>query len=88
MQKDVKDIYGFLSKKYGISRQAIIVMCNHPFIFASRRMADPDDEKSLMFHYLFKLKLKKHIVGKKRILYDSRKNKNKQGDDVGGNESV
>jgi hypothetical protein len=47
------------------------MVCNHPFIFASRRIADPDDEKSIMFGYLFKLRVKKRFKGKKREQYDS-----------------
>ena len=60
-----RDIYGELAKKYDLHKSIISIICNHPFMFASRRISDPNDEKNLMFAYLFKLKLKKRFKGKK-----------------------
>jgi hypothetical protein len=59
------EIYSELSKKYNIHKAIISTICNHPFIFASRRISDIYDEKDLMFAYLFKLRLKKRFKGKK-----------------------
>lgn len=41
-------------------------MCNHPFKFASNVIASNDDTKSIMFGYLFKIKLKKKYASKER----------------------
>jgi len=73
MDNSTSDIYSILAKKYNLHRSIISVICNHPFIFASRRMADPNNEKTFMFAYLFKIKLKKRLIGKKRDIYDARK---------------
>lgn len=69
------DIYSKLAEKYKLHRNIIMQICNHPFIFASRRMADPDDEKTIMFHYMFKVRMKNRFKGKKREIYDKRKAK-------------
>lgn len=77
------DIFSVLAKKHGLHRNIIAVVCNHPFMFASKKIADPDDEKSIMFAYLFKLKLKKAYKGKKKQFYErqqEKKNIRKQGD--------
>jgi hypothetical protein len=69
------DIYNRLAEKHGIHKAVISMICNHPFIFASRRIANPDDEKSFMYAYLFKIKLKKRFHNKKRMVYDEREAK-------------
>ena len=51
-------IYTELSNKYNIPYQVIEVICNHPFMFLSRKMSDDEDEKTIMFTYLGKFKLK------------------------------
>ena len=50
-------IYTKLANKYNLPVQVIEVICNHPFKFASI-ISNPDNIKSIMFGYLFKLKLK------------------------------
>ena len=47
-----------LSRKYNLPPQVIEVVCNHPFLFANRRMTE-GDRKPLMFTYLGKIKMKK-----------------------------
>jgi hypothetical protein len=59
MLRQKRDIYNELSLKYCIPKQVITQICNHPFIFANRRIADPDDDKGMMFAYLFKIRLKR-----------------------------
>jgi len=76
------DIYNKLAKKHNIHKAVASMICNHPFLFASRKMAIPDDEKSLMFAYLFKIKLKKRLLGKKAETYNEtriKKDKGRQG---------
>lgn len=57
-------IYTQLSNKYNIPYQVVEVICNHPFKFASTVISDPEDTKSIMFSYLFKIKLKKKYESK------------------------
>ena len=59
-------IYTQLSKKYNLPYQVIEVICNHPFKFTSNVISDPEDTKSIMFSYLFKIKLKKRYDSKER----------------------
>lgn len=58
-------IYTELSNKYNIPYQVIKVICNHPFLFANRKITELD-ERPIMFSYLGKIKIKK-IYGKDRI---------------------
>lgn len=51
-------VYTKLANKYNLPYQIIRVICNHPFLFASRRIAE-SDERPLMFAYLGKIKMKK-----------------------------
>ena len=57
-QKKVS-IYTELANKYNLPYQVIEVICNSPFKFAKQVMADDNDDKDIMFAYLFKIKLKK-----------------------------
>lgn len=57
-QKKVS-IYTELANKYNLPYQVIEVICNSPFKFAKQVIADDNDQKDIMFAYLFKLKLKK-----------------------------
>ena len=57
-QKQVS-IYTELANKYSLPYQVIEVICNSPFKFAKQIIANDEDQKDIMFAYLFKLKLKK-----------------------------
>ena len=57
-----KSIYTELSNKYGVPYQVIEVICNSPFKFAKDIISKENDNKSIMFSYLFKLKLKKKYL--------------------------
>jgi len=76
-----KDIYSILSEKHGLHKSVVSIICNHPFVFAARRIPDLDDEKSLMFIYLFKIRLKNRFKTKKRITYEQRKEKRSINDE-------
>lgn len=52
-------IYTELANKYNLPYQVIEVICNSPFKFAKQVIANDEDNKDIMFAYLFKLKLKK-----------------------------
>ena len=51
-------VYTDLANKYNLPYQVIRVICNHPFLFASRRISEADI-KPLMFSYIGKIKMKK-----------------------------
>ena len=57
-RKTGTSVYTELANKYNLPYQVIRVICNHPFLFASRRISDADT-KALMFTYLGKIKMKK-----------------------------
>lgn len=54
-------IYTELANKYNLPVQVIKVICNHPFLFASKKMSE-GDTKPLMFTYLGKIKMKKRYA--------------------------
>ena len=58
-------VYTKLSNKYNIPYQIIEVICNHPFMFLSRKIADDDDETNIMFTHLGKFKIKNRYKRKK-----------------------
>lgn len=57
-KKTDKNIYQELSFKYNLPVPIIKVICNHPFLFANRRITE-FDKRPLLFTYLGKIKLKK-----------------------------
>lgn len=59
LKQKQNSIYTQLSNKYNLPYQVIEVMCNHPFKFATTAISDPEDFKTIMFGYLFKIKPKK-----------------------------
>lgn len=59
IQQKKVSIYTELANKYNLPYQVIEVICNSPFKFAKQVIADDNDQKDIMFAYLFKLKLKK-----------------------------
>ena len=66
----VGDIFTKLSDKYGLHRTIIIEICAHPFRFASRRIADPTDSKSIMIQHFGKFILKPRYNGNKSLAVD------------------
>lgn len=59
------DIFTALSVKYGLHRAVIIEICTQPFKFASRRIADDADGKTIMLPYFGKFRLKRSLKGDK-----------------------
>ena len=57
-KKTGTSVYTDLAYKYKLPYQVIRVICNHPFLFASRKIAEADT-KPLMFSYIGKIKMKK-----------------------------
>lgn len=59
------DIFTILADKYNLHRTVVIEICAHPFRFASRRIADPNDEKAVMMPRFGKFRLKNRYKGRK-----------------------
>lgn len=57
-----QNIHQQLASKYGIPQHVIEVICNSPFKFANSVMQDPNDLTTIMFAYLFKIKLKNYYA--------------------------
>lgn len=68
MIRKKNNIYLELSKKYNLPVQVIEVICNSPFKFAKEKIADNSDNKSIMFAYLFKYKLKKKYLNEQSFV--------------------
>lgn len=62
----VGDIYTLLSDKYNLNRAVVMEICAAPFKFTTRRMADPNDETSIMIPYFGKFRLKRNMRGRKK----------------------
>ena len=65
-QLQQSNIYRQLADKYDVPIQVIEVICNSPFKFTNKVMADPMDNRSIMLAYLFKIKLKNRLDGNKQ----------------------
>ena len=72
MESNSTNIYSELSAKYKLHPNIIKMICNHPFIFASRVIADPDDERDIMFSFIGKIRIKDRYKGIKRQEYERR----------------
>lgn len=65
-QLQQSNIYRQLADRYDVPIQVIEVICNSPFKFTNKVMADPEDNRSIMLAYLFKIKLKNRLDGNKQ----------------------
>ena len=70
-QLQQSNIYRQLADRYDVPIQVIEVICNSPFKFTNKVMADPTDNRSIMLAYLFKIKFDifKSFVGYVWIYY-------------------
>lgn len=60
------NIHSVLASKYKLPQNVIEVICNSPFKFTNKVMADPNDNHTVMLAYLFKIKLKTRLYGNKK----------------------
>lgn len=60
------NIHSGLASKYKLPQNVIEVICNSPFKFTNKVMADPEDSRTIMLAYLFKIKLKNRLNGNKK----------------------
>ena len=60
------NIHSALASKYKLPQNVIEVICNSPFKFTNKVMADLEDSRTIMLAYLFKIKLKNRLNGNKK----------------------
>ena len=60
------NIHSVLASKYKLPQNVIEVICNSPFKFTNKVMSDPEDSRTIMLAYLFKIKLKNRLNGNKK----------------------
>ena len=60
------NIHSVLASKYKLPQNVIEVICNSPFKFTNKVMADLEDSRTIMLAYLFKIKLKNRLNGNKK----------------------
>ena len=60
------NIHSVLASKYKLPQNVIEVICNSPFKFTNKVMADSEDSRTIMLAYLFKIKLKNRLNGNKK----------------------
>ena len=60
------NIHSVLASKYKLPQNVIEVICNSPFKFTNKVMTDPEDSRTIMLAYLFKIKLKNRLNGNKK----------------------
>ena len=75
--RGVKDIISYLSKKHNLDKRVVESVTRIGFIKMKRKMADLDDEDTIMFKYFGKFRLRKMYRGNKRTIKES-KIKNEQ----------
>jgi len=68
---DIDTVIKEVSKKTGIDREIVEVVCKHPFSCAVDVMKGPDT-KDILFNELFKFKLKRRFKENKDAIYTSK----------------
>lgn len=51
-----------VQKETGYDEQSVTVVCRHPFNFTEKKMKDDDNTLAILFHGLFKFKLKNKFL--------------------------
>lgn len=72
MKQNAQSIYTTLSNKFNIPYQVVEVICNHPFLFTSRVISNPEDTRTVMFQYLGKIKIKNKYANKENSTKESK----------------
>ena len=60
------NIHSVLASKYKLPQNVIEVICNSPFKFTNKVMADPSVPRTIMLAYLFIIKLKTRLNANKK----------------------
>lgn len=68
---DLNEIIKEVSKRTGIDRELVAVICKHPFDYTVNVMKDKDNMQDILFNKLFKFKLKRRYKEDKSKKYTS-----------------
>lgn len=61
-----------VSKRTGIDKQIVAIICKHPFNCTVDLMKDDIDTRDILFNGLFKFKLKRRYKENKQLKYTSK----------------
>ena len=68
----IDDVIKEVSKRTGIDKELVEIICKHPFTCTVESMKDDNETKDIMFNELFKFKLKKRFIENKTQQYSSK----------------
>lgn len=60
----IDDIHQQLAKKYNLPIPVVSMICNHPFVFTSRKMAEANDLRDIRLPYLGIFKIRTGVRNK------------------------
>lgn len=69
---DIENVIKEVSKNTGIDKEIVATICKHPFLYTVEKMKDEQDTKDILFHKLFKFKLKRRFKDNKTKEYSTK----------------
>lgn len=69
---EIDDVIKEVSRRTGVDKEIVSVICKHPFQCAVEVMKDENDVRNIMFNSLFKFKLKRRFKETKTQKYSSK----------------
>lgn len=66
---DIEQVIKEVSKRTGIDKEIVEIVCKHPFIQTMEVMKDDNDIRDILFNRLFKFKLKRRYKENKSKSY-------------------
>ncbi len=58
---DINQVINEVSKRTGIDKELVDIVCKHPFLYTVSTMKNDEDTKDILFNQLFKFKLKRRF---------------------------
>lgn len=69
---DIENVIKQVSKRTGIDKEIVAVVCKHPFLQTVEMMKDDDNIQDILFNQLFKFKLKRRYKENKTLEYTTK----------------
>lgn len=69
---DIEQVIKEVSKRTGIDREIVSVVCKHPFNQTVALMKDGENTQDILFNQLFKFKLKRRYKENKTYKYTAK----------------
>lgn len=69
---DIEDVIKKVSKRTGIDKEIVTVVCRHPFLQTVEMMKDDNNVQDILFNQLFKFKLKRRYKENKTLEYTTK----------------